>query len=241
MGDLEDVLSESDASGESQGGRCRQLNGLNLRIDKMFALTDKAMNVSDVRIQYIPPRGRCEPRDVSYSVSAKIEDDEYIGIGFKGQSWEGKDPYPPETARPCYFGMCVDSYDNFTSDRIAVGYTANGGCVREMTTDQVIGAPSDADFRLLKGTSVERSAGRTVMRFTISQHWSRTTLDGPFRVMWAIGKIGSRQGSDACAASLSYHFNQRGVAPIKWLGTLGSTGCKFDPQEFSAASSQMVV
>jgi len=239
--DLKDMLDEPPSSAETQAGRCRQLNGLNLRIDNMFAHTDKAMNVSDVRIQYVPPRGRCEPCDVSYSVSAKIQSDEYIGFGFKGQSWEGRDPYPPETSRPCYFGMCVDPYDNFTSDRIAVGYTSDGGCVREMTTDQVIGAPSDVDFPLLKATSVERSGDRTVMRFTVSQHWPRATLDGPFRVMWAIGKVGPRKGSDACAAPLSYHFNQRGVAPIKWLGTLGSTRCKFDVHEFNAPAAQIVV
>merc|ERR1712151_901121 len=159
------MLHETEASLESQAGQCRQLNGLNLRIDKMFAWSDKAMNVSDVRIQYLPPRGRCEPCDVSYSVSAKIQDDEYIGIGFKGQSWEGQDPYPPEVSRPCYFGMCVDAYDNFTSDRIAVGYTANGGCVREMMTNKVIGAPSDADYNILKHTSVERSGDRSILRF----------------------------------------------------------------------------
>merc|ERR1719197_2238196 len=115
-------------------GQCRQLNGGNLLLDTLARMTDtsKVMNVSDVRVQYKVPPQPCNPCDVSYSVSAKIEEDEYIAVGFKGQSWEHEDPYPPEVSRPCYFGMCVDAYDNFTTDRIALGYTANGGCVREM-------------------------------------------------------------------------------------------------------------
>lgn len=232
---FEEVVAEPGADSENSIGQCRQLNGLNLLIDSAAAGTDKAMNVSDVRLQYIPPSGACNPCDVSYSVSAKTGDDEYIGVGFKGESWEGKDPYPPEVSRPCYFGMCVDEYDNFTSDRMAVGYSANGGCVREMVTSKVIGAPSDASYKILKNTGVERSGDRTILRFTASQHWPRAKLftDGPFRVMWAIGKVSAGKG---CQSEIGYHFNHRGVAPTQWLTTLGSTPCKYNPAEMAGTA-----
>merc|ERR1712100_846872 len=131
-------------------------SGINFLIDS-HAPANQAMNVPDVRFQFTPPSGDCNPCDVSYSISAKIDEDEYIAIGFKGQSWESKFPYPPEKfLRPCYFGMCVDSFDNFTSDRIALGYTAGGGCVREMVAKELIGTPADVDFKILKDTSIER-------------------------------------------------------------------------------------
>jgi len=234
---LRDTLQDEQLVSNSRGV-CRQLNGLNLKIDKLTGWGGKAMGVSDVRFQYVPPSGSCDPCDVSYSVSARIADDEYIGVGFKGQSWEGKDPFPPEIERPCYFGMCVDSYDNFTSDRIAVGYTANGGCVREMTMNKVIGAPSDVSYRILRNTAVERVGDRTVLRFTLSQHWPTARFDGIFRVMWAIGKVSN--GSSACSAKIGYHDNHRGVAPVKWLVELGSLGCKYDGYEMGEAESIVV-
>jgi len=234
----DDDMSFPNATEETMG-QCHQLNGDNLAIDKLSQWTDKAMNVSDVRIQFEPPRGLCEPCDVSYSVSAVLAEDEYIGIGFKGQSWEGRDPYPPEISRPCYFGMCVDSYDNFTSDRLAIGYTANGGCVREMTSDKIIGTPSDVDYKILKKTSIQRSNGRAILRFTVSQHWPKwTSFDGPFRVMWAIGKV---SGGNGCTSDIGYHFNKRGVAPVKWLGVLGSTRCRYNPDEMGKESTPLIV
>lgn len=200
------------------------------------------MNVSDVKMQYIQPSGTCDPCDVSYSISAKIEQDEYIAFGFKGQSWEHEDPYPPETSRPCYFGMCVDSYDNFTSDRIAVGYTANGGCVREMVSPNIVGEPIDADYKLLQKTSIERNGDRAILRFTISQHWPKGAWpkgglvpDGPFRVMWAIGKVSSGNG---CTSTLGYHNHHRGVAPVDWLLVLGSTPCKYNPNEMTETMTE---
>jgi hypothetical protein len=132
----------SNEGNSKVGGKCHQLNGENLLLDSLakrnpFAKS-QVMNVPDVRVQYKPPNGPCNPCAVSYSVSAKINENEYISVGFKGQSWEAKFPIPPEHSRPCYFGMCVDSYDNFTSDRIALGYASSsvGGCVREMVFEE---------------------------------------------------------------------------------------------------------
>jgi hypothetical protein len=167
-------------------------------------------------------------------VSAKIKEDEYISVGFKGQSWEHKEPYPPEYARPCYFGMCVDSYDNFTSDRIALGYASSsyGGCVREMVSKNYVGTPVDVDYKILSKTSVERAGDRTVLRFTIKQHWlvpqDPLLPDGPFRLMWAIGKV---SGSSGCAADIGYHAHRRGVSPLDWLVILGALPCTFSPFE----------
>ena len=70
-------------------------------------------------------------------------------------------------ARPHYFGMGIDAYDNFTSDRIALGYASptHGACVREMTVQNVVvGKPTDTSFPILKQTGVERSGDRTVVR-----------------------------------------------------------------------------
>jgi len=236
MKDDDIMASLGDLSTEAVSpGQCHQLNGLSLALDTRARKTDpsKVMNVSDVKMQYVRPNGTCDPCDVSYSISAKIDEDEYIAFGFKGQSWEHEFPYPPETSRPCYFGMCVDPFDNFTSDRIAVGYTSNnGGCVREMVSPNIMGAPVDADYKILKKSSIERNGDRAILRFTVSQHWPKKHLavmpDGPFRVMWAIGKVGSGNG---CASTLGYHNNKRGVAPIDWLLVLGSTPCKYNPSE----------
>jgi hypothetical protein len=95
-------------------------------------------------------------------------------VGFKGESWEGEDysadtAHPhPATLRPCYFGMCVDEYDNYTTDRIVVGYSGakQGACVREMVSRQLAGEPVDVpkSERMLRATSVEQRAGRTVRR-----------------------------------------------------------------------------
>lgn len=197
-----------------------------------------------MKLQFSPPSGRCNPCDVSYSISANINEDEYISLGFKGQSWEHEFPYPPEKIhRPCYFGMCVDSYDNFTSDRIGLGYASSlrGGCVREMTMKNIIGAPADADYKILKKTSVRRVGGRTILRFTVSQHWPKRTLtpmpDGFFRVMWAIGKVSGGQG---CAADINYHGVARGVAPIDWLLAIGSLPCKYNSAEMVDSSTDVV-
>lgn len=133
--------------------------------------------------------------------------------------------------------MAVDAYDNFTSDRLALGYASgtHGSCLREMVVkDVLIGAPTDAGFKLLKETSVERSGKRTILRFTATQHWPNTTCtqspclaDGPFRVMWATGAL---TGDKDCAATPSYHGVFRGVSPVRWLNTLGSIPCDYDPE-----------
>jgi hypothetical protein len=252
LGDLSASLNQ-DA--EAVTGQCRQLNGINLGLDNAARKNDpsKVMNVPDVKVQYRVPPQPCSPCDVSYSVSAKIQEDEYIAVGFKGQSWEHEDPYPPENSRPCYFGMCVDSYDNFTSDRIALGFTSNGGCVREMTTDKVIGAPVDVDYKILKATSIERAGDRTILRFTVSQHWPKSEAlklnDGPWRMMWAIGKVFGPRGASIGApmdttckdVGIGYHSNHRGVSPLEWLLTLGSTPCNYSSYEMDSSITNVVV
>jgi hypothetical protein len=228
---------------------CSQLNGVNLYLDNLAKFTQPkaVMGVSDVKVLFTTPPRPCDPCDVSYSVSAKTEADEYIAVGFKGRSWEKDFPYAPEhPLRPCYFGMCVDSFDNFTSDRIALGYTAGGGCLREMVSKNIVGAPVDADYKILKDTSVERVGGRTVLHFTVSQHWQwddgLNKTDGPWRIMWAIGKVTPISGNDMltpCAATIGYHAEHRGVAPLNWL-SIGSTPCKFEDDETSNALPTLV-
>lgn len=222
-------------------GQCHQLNGINHMLNAI-ALPWQKTDVSDIRLQFIPPANNtaCDPCDVSYSVSAKIDEDEYISVGFKGESWEGQFPYPPDNiSRPCYFGMCVDSYDNFTSDRIALGYASSsfGACVREMTMKDIIGQPTDVAHKILSKTTVERTGGRTVLRFTVSQHWPEKAPDGVFRLMWAIGKI---SGGNGCSANIGYHGVTRGVAPVDWIFVLGSLPCKYDAIEMGDASRDVM-
>jgi len=211
----DDVVAQPNADNveeEGTGEQCFQLNGVNLQLDSQARMSNpqKVMNVSDVQVLFTTPPPPCSPCDVTYTISAKVKADEYIAVGFKGRSWERDFPLPPETSRPCYFGMCVDAFDNFTSDRIALAYTANGGCVREMVSKYLVGTPTDADYKILKNTSVERAADRTILRFTVSQHWlypnasSLGSKDGPFRIMWAIGQV---TGGSSCSATIGYHFN----------------------------------
>ena len=163
-------------------------------------------------------------------------------------------PPPPHAAVDCLrqkpdhhhvSRRSVDEFDNFTSDRIAVGYATSsyGACVREMVANDIVvsrwlllrlrfqrrkivagslttvatrrwqGEPSDVDTRLFSDTAVERSNGRTVMRFTVAQHWPDGPVpsDGFFRVMWARGPV-TGPGKD-CAASIGFHGIDRGVCP----------------------------
>jgi hypothetical protein len=254
--DFGQLVSSLQEQSSKKKGLCRQLNGMNLLLD---GVSKQKTGVRDIRIQYVKPTSPCDPCDVTYSVSAKTSEDEYIAVGFKGQSWEHKFPYPPANiSRPCYFGMCVDSYDNYTSDRIALGYTSgNGGCVREMIVKQnpsAVGAPIDVDYKIMKNTTVERSNGRTIVRFTVPQHWPKAdgfpkTImpDGEWRIMWAIGKV--TQPQNGCSAELSYHGVDRGVSPLYWLDLLyfgqspGSLPCMggFNEYEYSGTHPYLVV
>jgi hypothetical protein len=220
-------------------GECHQLNGVNLELSKLTPLKHFDP-IPDVKVQFIPPTMPCDPCDVTYSVSAAISEDEYIGVGFKGESWEARFPIAPwQEKRPCYFGMCVDKYDSFASDRIAIGYAGGSAtCFREMVSRNIVGAPVDvpADSLTLKDTAVTRQAKRTVLKFTVSQHWNATMpIDGPWRIMWAIGSV--TPGATACTSTLGYHTKNRGVAPLLWLqevetgGSIGSTACKYSPTE----------
>jgi len=245
---------QAEKTVETDAGSCYRLNCPNFQLDQAARLLQPklVMGVPDVKIQFTTPAKPCAPCDVSYSVSAKTEEDEYIAVGWKGRSWERDFPYAPEhPLRPNYFGMSIDSFDNFTSDRIALGYTSNGGCVREMVAKNVVGAPTDVDYKILKGTSVERSNGRTILKFTISQHWqwdSDNTIDGPWRIMWAIGKVNPISNNpmlSACTATLGYHLEHRGVAPLNWLtnisaGSINSCGCTFSDSESDNALSMIV-
>jgi hypothetical protein len=230
-------------SENQKNATCYQLNGWNFYWDNLAKTSQlkTVMGVSDVKIQFTEPVGLCNPCDVSYAVSAKVEEDEYIAVGFKGRSWEKDFPYAPEIPRPCYFGMCIDPFDNFTSDRIALGYTAEGGCFREMVAKNLVGEPEDVEYKIMKNTSVERVAGRTILHFTVSQHWQEDIWpeDGPWRIMWAIGKVSRGKDASACSAEIKYHSNHRGVAPLMWIpeAHLGSTSCTFDDAPVSAPAS----
>jgi hypothetical protein len=205
---------------------CYQLNGLNLALAAKAPAVRK-FPIPDIQLQIQQPTGVCNACNVSYAVSAALKDDEYVAIGFKGKSWETGDQ--SDDRRPCYFGMCVDDFDAAQSKGIAVGYATSGygACVREMEASP--GSPNVADVaataRIISGTRVERRGGRTIMHFTVPQHWpEKEASDGYFRVMWAKGAV---TGGEGCNATLGYHGITRGVAPLEWL-TLNSRPCTFD-------------
>lgn len=212
------------------GAQCFQLNGNNLMINNIlpkklrYNIPDIKLQVDkpsgpwyafalSVHQHFVPFSGnsfkchvaaRSNPCTVSYAVSAQLADNEYVAVGFKGSSWETEVAPPagkhPSAKRPCYFGMCVDSFDNFTSDRIALGYatSSHGACVREMVSEGIVGAPSDVDYKILSGTTVTRSGTRTVMKFSVDQHWpDPVPTDGLFRIMWAVGAISGGSGCNA--------------------------------------------
>ena len=223
---LEEPEGKSLAAPPSAKGTCFQLNGDNLLINNILP---KALryDVPDIKLLVQKPDGPCSPCRVNYAVSAALTPNQYVAVGFKGQSWEGETPTHPATKRPCYFGMCVDNFDNFTSDRIALGYAtpSHGACVREMVSADIVGEPSDADYKIMRDTTVERQGQRTIMRFSLDQHWPTVVpTDGFFRVMWAVGDVSGAQG---CNATAGFHGIHRGVAPLNWL-QINSRPCTFD-------------
>jgi len=167
-------------------------------------ITKESVNI---RLQYTIPAIRCWPCKIKYAVSAKIEDNQYISVGFKGMGYrfyEGMIPsYKPSGVdRPNYFGMKTDEIDETrTGSVIATAYTAHtqGGCVREMKAENYIGTPHDvAGNPHLFNPSVERKNGRTIMRFEVEQHAGREPLEvqkffrmeqQSQRMMWAIGNV----------------------------------------------------
>jgi len=202
-------------------------------------------NVPDVRLQYKKPLIRCWPCDVQYSVSAAIAENQYIGVGFKGMGYAIM--LNDKAIRPNYFGMSADPLDEKrTGTAIAVGH---GSCVREMKSESYVGSVVDVakPERKLKSTSIERRNGRTIVRFTVSQHVGRDTVEitdffgDPVqlsaRVMWAIGDVSGDENQ--CDATLGYHEHLRGVAPLNWL-SVGATNCKYDPSEIDPSTTLMV-
>jgi hypothetical protein len=226
--------SESSAEGLLHG--CRQLDGVNYALDKV--------NVPDVRLQYKKPLLSCWPCDVQYSVSAAIAENQYIALGFKGMGYAIG--LYDKAIRPNYFGMATDPLEqNRTGTAIALGF---GQCVREMQSESYVGGVTDVTGdRQLKRTSIERRNGRTIVRFTVSQHVGRNPIEitdyfgdpgqSSARVMWAIGNVSDES---QCNATLTYHTHLRGVAPLNWL-SVGATNCKYDPSEIDPAMEVMSV
>lgn len=228
LGLLPKVVEAEPKAEADNNTQCFQLNGYNVQVNNLSPAKLR-YDLPDIKVQVTKPTTTCNPCDVSYAVSAELADDEYVALGFKGESWEGENTATGGhsiDARPCYFAMCVDSFDNFTSDRLAVAYATvnHGACMREMVSKNIVGTPTDVDFKLFSGTSVKRVGSRTVMTFTVSQHWPTAVAnDGLFRVMYAKGAVSG--GSD-CSATLGFHGIARGVAPLEWLD-INSRACTF--------------
>lgn len=167
-------------------------------------ITKEAVNI---RLQYNEPTLRCWPCKISYSVSAEIEEHQYISVGFKGMGYrfyEGMLPSKKDKGlpRPNYFGMATDPIDETRTGSVMVTAYAtdtDGGCVREMKAENYVGTPKDVtgNPHLFK-PSVERKNGRTIVRFAVEQHVGRNPVEinnflhleqDSQRIMWAIGDV----------------------------------------------------
>lgn len=209
---------------------CRQLDGL------LWHLNPKEK--IDIRLQHSNPSSSCWPCNVSYSVSALVQEDQYVAVGFKGMAYRAPELLMHE--RPNYFGMATDAVDDErTSGVIVLGYaSSSGSCVREMKAEHYVGTPTDVEGNPhLFGTSVERVNGRTVVRFTIEQHAGHnasemdTFFNAEFlsmRVMWAIGGV---SGDRDCKAAIQMH-SARGLSPQAWFNQ--NPKCSVDPVELGS-------
>merc|ERR1712070_375143 len=110
----------------SLGLTCRNLDG------GALGFGAKAADKAHVKLQYKKPSGRCWPCKVSYSVSAKISEDEYLAFGFKGMAYRAV----RRPQRPCYFGMCIDDVDKERTGNanmvLAYAGGSAGDCARQM-------------------------------------------------------------------------------------------------------------
>jgi hypothetical protein len=165
-------------------------------------------------------------------VSAKIEEDQYVAVGFHGVNYFDFTDYMTKL-RPNYFGMQTDPMDELITDRIALGYSSgglSGGCLREMKSDGYVGEPVDVDpaKKIFTATEARRVNGRTVLHFTVSQFWGNDTaavstqMTNEMRVMWAIGSVTKAEGDGAaaakgCDAQIGFHSKHRGVSPQFWF------------------------
>lgn len=226
-----DDLTNSDAPARpsrNEDAVCYQLNGFNHMVNTNSPASIQ-FPIPDVQLQVRIPTGKCDPCNVTYAVSAALEDDEYVGVGFKGESWEGQNQVGhSDTSRPCYFGMCVDDYDSAQSKHIAVGYatSGHGACVREMEAEPNLQDVASS-ARSFSGTRVQRNAGRTIFHFTVPQRWpAEKGWDGWYRVMWAKGVV---SGGQNCDATVNFHGINRGVAPLEWLN-INSRPCSFSDE-----------
>jgi rubredoxin len=169
----------------------------------------------DVRLEYTVPSAPCWPCNVSYSVSAAIEEDQYVAVGFKGMAY--RDPGSLEHERPGYFGMATDEIDDARTGRaIVLGYARpEGSCVREMKAENYVGTPVDVDGNpSLHDASVERVNGRTVVSFVVEQHVGQKAGDVTAffsgeqvsaRVMWAIGGVESAPPAKSFVCAVCSH------------------------------------
>jgi len=228
-------LTEGDEYVQTQaeaslGLTCRNLDG------GALGLLAKAADKAHVKLQYQKPKGSCWPCKVSYSVSAKIPEDEYLAFGFKGMAYRAV----RKPQRPCYFGMCIDDVDKERTGNanIILGYAGGsaGDCVRQMEAPYA-GEPTDVEGNPdVFDYSVERKNGRTVIRFKLEQHVGKNPIaiknffgmeEFSARTMWAVG---SMEGN-GCDASPQFH-RARGVAPFGWFGQNPTTSCLLNAEEF---------
>jgi hypothetical protein len=214
-----EVQDDGEALEAGFGKSCRKLDG------GLLGIQAKGADKVDIKLEHSGVGVFCWPCKVSYSVSAKIAEDEYIALGFKGMAYRALGLSHKNTDRPNYFGMGTDEIDEKRTGRTMVlGYAGGsaGSCVRQMKSEDYVGEPTDVEgYPDLFNESVERKNGRTIIHFTVEQHVGRNPLEiNSFfggeqvsaRTMWAIGGL---EGTD-CDAEVQFH-RARGVSPFSWF------------------------
>lgn len=211
---------DGEALGAGLGSSCRKLDG------GFLSMAAKGSDKVDIKLTHSGVGFSCWPCKVTYTLSAKIAEDEYIALGFKGMAYRALGIMGHGVDRPCYFGMCTDEIDEKRTGRVMVlGYAGGsaGSCVRQMQSVDYVGEPTDvAGNPDISNESVERKNGRTIVTFTVEQHVGTNPMQiNAFfngdqvsaRTMFAVGGL---KGSDCDAVPQMHH--SRGVSPFSWFG-----------------------
>lgn len=185
----------------------------------------------DVRMEYEASTLPCMPCDVTFKFQANTPNARmYFALGFKDQ---GRGYFNSSMTGdiPNYLGMATDATANRSelSGRI---FAAHGedSCFRRMRATGYVGELVDAeDDGKVLNTEVTQINGVTTVKFMMSVHlgvdevdidWQRGSF-GLNRFMWAIGSLQSQD----CNAPLTYHGDDRALAPLFFPGFASAYEC----------------
>jgi len=161
---------------------------------------------------------------VNYSLSAALKENEYIGFGFKGWSWNRLE----SPLRPNYFGMTTEWHVALPNGGVStsegpmlIAYSSSAGaCLREVKVEGYVSHPVDIEANpSLMNWQVERAGGRLQVHFSKQEWWGVTAEDisrsaSFLRIEWAIGDV---HPDGSCQEAFGYHSEKRGMSPLNWF------------------------